>query len=158
MLRKLLYLNIAVLFEEKYRIWNREKILLFLTSFSSFIKSRWQRGVPWLFLDILPYHPSLLVDFIDYNQCLYRFDVCRSLLVGQPWRIHRQQSIREYTVFPYFISSASHVLFVFLWWFVRWKLSEGITSVLRGVAQRFVQAFLLFLRTFRLSPGGATIK
>ena len=44
---------------------------------------RYLQRFPWLSLTIRPYHPSLLVGFLDYIFCLYRAVVGKFLLVGQ---------------------------------------------------------------------------
>ena len=50
---------------------------------SFLIKSCSQHGVPWLFLMICPYHPSLLIGY----QCSHGANVFKSLLVHQHWHI-----------------------------------------------------------------------
>ena len=46
------------------------------------IKWRWQHIVPWFFLAIHPYHPSLLVNIIDCIQSPHRDYIC----IYQPLR------------------------------------------------------------------------
>ena len=75
--------------------------------------------------------PLLLACLQDCNHCLYRVDVCKSLLIGQFWHIHVYMSIRKcgFLVHPYFSSSAQYILFFLLGWFVaRQVLFCGQTS------------------------------
>ena len=49
-------------------------------------------------LAICPYRSLLSAGPPEYIQCLHRADLCKSLLVGQHWRDHESETIRE----PYF--------------------------------------------------------
>ena len=40
----------------------------------------WQDIFPWLFLDIHPYQPLLLIGSLDDTQCPYRTNECKFLL------------------------------------------------------------------------------
>ena len=91
----------------------RERIII--------IKSCWQHGFPWvilsLSLSIHPYRPSFPGVPLNYIQCLYRADNCKFLLVGQHWRVHMQELLRERRrlwVRLYFSCCVSLVWFVLL--------------------------------------------
>ena len=65
---------------------------------SSYIVSQNRHKVGWCSL-IFFYHPSVLVGFLSYIQCLYRSGVSKFLLVSQHWPDHVQESIEEYHEF-----------------------------------------------------------
>ena len=93
------------------------------------IKICWQHGFYWLSLGKCPYWPLLMISPLDGIQCLHRADKYRFLLVEQHWCVHVLESIRECLlwVYPYFSSSASHVLFRC---FASWEVSSHIAKVL----------------------------
>ena len=78
----------------------------------------------------LSHHPSLPAGLLGCILNLYRANMSKSLLVGQHWCVHVQESRIEHhsRVCPCFSSSALQVLFILLEWFVRW-LASGHTAV-----------------------------
>ena len=78
------------------------------------------------------YRPSLLEGILDDTQCSHRADVGKFLLVGQHWRVHVSESIRERRrlwIHFNFSCTTPHVLFVLIGWFVRWNV-DGCTAAI----------------------------
>ena len=87
---------------------------------------------------LLPSVPIIQANLLICILYLQRADISKSLLINQHWHIHVQESIKSYFwVHPCFSSSALHVLFILLEWFVRWEAGSCTITVLWGIAYRF---------------------
>ena len=93
------------------------------------------------FLTLLPsvYHSLLLVGPSNGIHCLHRADevfAAQLKLVSPCVEPMREPSL---WVDLYFYSSAQHVLFILLWWFVRWEASVYTATVLCILLPGFFQ-------------------
>ena len=94
------------------------KVVLLSKVMLWYISSCTNSTVPWLFLAIHPYHPSLPAGLLDHILCPHTGNVSPCCLADtgtSMWECHLWIS-------AYFSSSAQLVLFVLLGWFVRWKV------------------------------------
>ena len=113
----------------RYLIYSKELIYIYIY----IIKLHWQHGVPWLSLDIHPYHPSLLVGLLDHILCPHRADVSFCWLANS----HTSRtSIRKHHFHLFFSSSAPHVLFLLLEWLVWREVGDHTDAVLWSVVSR----------------------
>ena len=69
---------------------------------------------------------------------------CMTLLVDQNSHVYLLKSIKDFRlrIPPCFSSSALHVFFTLLQWFVRWGISGRTAAILGGLASRNCSKFL----------------
>ena len=92
-----------------------------------------------LSLSVHLYRPSLRAGPLDCIQYPHRADVCQFLLVGQHWPVYTKEFTweRRWLIRFYFSKSTQHVLFVLLWWFWRWEVSDRTAAVLWSTASDY---------------------